>query len=155
MDVSEQPVPGAGAPISAHFVNNVLAAAASYIEEDPDQARDVLAELGQFLSYRLREDRAPVGAAQELAHTATFLRLQQARFPDRIAVELPDAADVRGRVAPGTIQEPVAAALGRRLREESGPLAVALRADAAGLEVAVRGEGPAEVLHIPLTEVTT
>ena len=109
VDVPEQPAPSGAPPappISAHFVNNVLAAAASYIDEDPDYARDVLAELGQFLSYRLREDPAPVGAAQELAHTATFLRLQQARFPDRITVTLPDAADVRGRVAPGTIQEP-------------------------------------------------
>ena len=92
VDVREQPPPNGAAsrpPVSAHFVNNVLAAAASYIDEDPDYARDVLAELGQFLSYRLREDPAPVSAAQELAHTATFLRLQQARFPDRITVQLP------------------------------------------------------------------
>lgn len=158
VDVPEQPAPtgaASAAPISAHFVNNVLAAAASYIDEDPDYARDVLAELGQFLSYRLREDPAPVGAAQELAHTATFLRLQQARFPDRIAVELPDAADVRGRVVPGTIQEPVAEALGRRLRGESGQLAVTLTPDGDGLRLTVGGAGPDDVLHIPLTEVTT
>ena len=157
MDVPEQPVPGAPSapPISAHFVNNVLAAAASYIDEDPDYARDVLAELGQFLSYRLREDRAPVGAAQELAHTATFLRLQQARFPDRITVTLPDAADVLGRIAPGTIQEPVAATLGARLRAEAGPLGVALSPAGDGLDLVVSGAGPDDVLHIPLTEVTT
>jgi two-component system LytT family sensor kinase len=158
VDVPEQPAPNGAsrtAPISAHFVNNVLAAAASYIDEDPDHARDVLAELGQFLSYRLREDPSPVGAAQELAHTATFLRLQQARFPDRIAVTLPDAADVRGRVAPGTIQQPVADVLGRRLREESGQLAVTLRPDDGGLELAVSGAGPDDLVRIPLTEVTT
>ena len=34
-------------PVSVHFVNNVLAAAASYIEEDPDAARDVLELLGR------------------------------------------------------------------------------------------------------------
>jgi two-component system LytT family sensor kinase len=148
-------VPAAPA-VSAHFVNNVLAAAASYIDEDPDYARDVLAELGQFLSYRLRESPSPVGAAQELAHTASYLRLQQARFPDRIGVELPDAADVRGRVAPGTIQEPVAALLGRRLSEEAGPCAVALRPANGGLELEVSGAGrPQDNLSIPLTEVTT
>jgi two-component system, LytTR family, sensor kinase len=158
VDVPEQPAPSGAPPappISAHFVNNVLAAAASYIDEDPDYARDVLAELGQFLSYRLREDPSPVGAAQELAHTATFLRLQQARFPGRIAVTLPDAADVRGRVAPGTIQEPVAALLGRRLREEAGALAVTLQPDDGGLGLVVSGAGPDDVLRIPLTEVTT
>ena len=54
-------------PVSVHFVNNVLAAAASYIEEDPDTARDVLAELGAFLSHRLRGPRT-VSPAEELDH---------------------------------------------------------------------------------------
>ncbi len=158
VDVREQPLQDdapSGSPVSVHFVNNVLAAAASYIDEDPDYARDVLAELGQFLSYSLREDRAPVSIAQELAHTATFLRLQQARFPDRITVELPDAAEVFGRVVPGTIQGPIETTLGRRLREEPGPVGVALRPQAGGLELTVSGAGPPDVLRIPLTEVTT
>lgn len=158
-DLSAPPRAGtpAGAPvISAHFVNNVLAAAASYIDEDPDYARDVLAELGQFLSYRLREDPAPVSAAQELAHTENYLRLQQARFPDRITTDIPQAADVLGRVTPGTIQGPVGETLGRRLREESGPCAVTLRPVAGGLELLVSGTGlPQATLFISLTEVTT
>lgn len=152
VDVPQQPAP----PVSAHFVNNVLAAAASYIDEDPDYARDVLAELGQFLSYRLRESAARVGAAQELAHTATYLRLQQARFPGRLETRLPDAADVRGRVDPGAIQEPVAELVGRRLRESPEELAVTLRAQDEGETVLVTvtgGAGPGESLVIPLTEV--
>ena len=52
--------PSGQPPVSVHFVNNVLAAAAGYIEDDPDEARDVLALLSQFLSYRLR---AAPGAA--------------------------------------------------------------------------------------------
>ena len=115
--------------VSAHFVNNVLAAAASYIDDDPDYARDVLAELGQFLSYRLREDPAPVSAAQELAHTATYLRLQQARFPDRITVRaagrgraLPAARDRRAR-SRGRSRT----ALGRVLREERRAVRLSLQ----------------------------
>ena len=156
VDVREQPLqdgPPSGSPVSAHFVNNVLAAAASYIDEDPDYARDVLAELGQFLSYTLREDRGAVSVAQELAHTATFLRLQQARFPDRITVELPDATEIFGRVSPGAIQGPVETVLGRRLREEAGPIGVTLRPATGGLELTVTGAGPENVLPIPLTEV--
>lgn len=152
VDVPQQPAP----PVSAHFVNNVLAAAASYIDEDPDYARDVLAELGQFLSYRLRENPAPVGAAQELAHTATYLRLLQARFPDRLELRLCDAADVHGRVDPGTIQEPVAELAGRRLREGPGRLAVTLLAQGDGdvvLATVAAADGPGESISIPLTEV--
>ncbi len=131
---------GGAPPISAHFVNNVLAAAASYIEDDPDLARDVLAELGQFLSYCLREDPGPVTAGQELAHTATYLRLQQARFPDRISAQLPAAEELPGgRIAPDSIQGPVAEALGRRLRERAGTCRLTVRPSAQGLEAELSG----------------
>jgi LytS/YehU family sensor histidine kinase len=133
---------GGAPPISAHFVNNVLAAAASYIEDDPDLARDVLAELGQFLSYRLREDPGPVSAAQELAHTTTYVRLQQARFPDRISARLPAPEELLGvRVAPASIQGPVAELLGRRLRERAGSCSLVVRRAEPGLELELCGDG--------------
>jgi hypothetical protein len=94
------------APVSVHFVNNVLAAAASYIEEDPETARDVLAELGSFLSHRLRGPRL-VSTGEELDHVAVYLRLEQARFPERVEVELPASADLpTARVAPGRGSRP-------------------------------------------------
>jgi two-component system, LytTR family, sensor histidine kinase LytS len=82
-----------------HFVNNVLATAASYIEEDPDTARDVLAELGAFLTHRLRGPRT-VSPADELEHVAVYLRLEQARFPGRIDAELRGAALAQRRPGP-------------------------------------------------------
>ena len=79
--------------VSAHFINNVLAAAASYIDEDPDLARDVLAELGQFLAYGLRSAPEPATLGRELDHLSTYLRLQDARFPDRIDAAIPAAVE--------------------------------------------------------------
>jgi LytS/YehU family sensor histidine kinase len=120
-----------------HFVNNVLAAAASYIEEEPETARDVLAELGAFLSHRLRGPRL-VSTAEELEHVAVYLRLEQARFPGRLEVELPRAADLpAAQVAPGTVQAPLSDALGRWLGRASGRVRVALRprADAVDLQL--------------------
>lgn len=115
-------------PVSAHFVNNVLAAAASYIDEEPDVARDVIAELGQFLSFRLG-DPAPVTLARELDHVATYLRLEQARFPGRIAAQLPEPATLPAlRVAPASVAGPLSEALSRRLREVAGPCSIALSA---------------------------
>src|SRR6476661_8832040 len=73
----------ANGTVSVHFVNNVLAAAASYIEEDPDAARDALAELGAFLTHRLRPARA-VSLQEELDHVGVYLRLQEFRFPGRL-----------------------------------------------------------------------
>jgi LytS/YehU family sensor histidine kinase len=124
---SQNPPAGA-APVSVHFVNNVLAAAASYIEAEPDTARDVLAGLGAFLSHRLRPARI-VPLAAELDHVAVYVRLEQARFPGRLEAELPQSDHVPpAECVPGEVQAPLADALGRWLGERRGRVRVALRA---------------------------
>lgn len=141
--------------MSAHFVNNVLAAAASYIEDDPEYARDVLAELGQFLSYCLREDCEPVSLAGELAHAATYLRLQQARFPSRIEIELPATDAISGRrVRPGSVQGPLASALGRRLGDVAGQCRVALRPSGDEFELTLSGPGDTDPERVPIAPAT-
>jgi LytS/YehU family sensor histidine kinase len=124
------------APVSVHFVNNVLAAAASYIEAEPETARDVLAGLGAFLSHRLRPARV-IPLTQELDHVAVYIRLEQARFPGRVEVELPSSDRVpSAQCVPGEVQAPLADALGRWLGEHRGRVRVALRArlDGSALE---------------------
>jgi LytS/YehU family sensor histidine kinase len=141
-------------PVSVHFVNNVLAAAASYIEEDPDTAREVLAELGAFLSHRLRASRV-VSPAEELEHVRVYMRLEQARFPGRIDAELPTATDLPStRIAPGDIQAPLSLALERWLAQQPGRVRIALRARGDALDLQLDrpdqpGE-PGERLRIPL-----
>jgi len=145
----------APAPVSVHFVNNVLAAAASYVDDDPDEARDVLAELSAFLSYRLRTEPLDVPLAQELDHVGVYVRLQQARFPDRVQAQLPgrrDAPDVR--VLRSSVQDPVAQLLGGRLGEHPGPARLVLRAlsDGSALEAEVSKPDGGDLarVHIPL-----
>jgi LytS/YehU family sensor histidine kinase len=122
-------------PVSLHFVNNVLAAAASYIEEDPDTARDVLAELGAFLSHRLRGPRV-VSTAEELEHVGVYLRLEQARFPGRLEVELPASRDLpAAQLSPGDVQAPLSNAVERWLAQQPGRVRVALRAREDGLDL--------------------
>ena len=151
-----QRIPGQSpgvSPVSVHFVNNVLAAAASYIEEDPDTARDVLAELGAFLSHRLRGPRT-VSPAEELDHIAVYLRLEQARFPGRIEVELPTVSDLpSSAVGAGDVQAPVSEAISRWMGQHTGSVRVALRARDGGLDLQLdRPDAPGEAgerLRIP------
>ena len=146
--------PAGNAPVSEHFINNVLAAAASYIEEDPETARDVLAELGAFLSHRLRGPRT-VSPAEELEHVAVYLRLAQARFPERVEAELPAASDLpAARLVPGEVQAPLSEALNRWLSQQPGRVRVALRARDGALDLQLDrpdepGE-PGERIRIPL-----
>lgn len=139
-------------PISVHFVNNVLAAAASYIEEDPDTARDVLAELGAFLSHRLRGPRT-VSPAEELDHIAVYLRLEQARFPGRIEVELPAVSDLpSAAVGAGDVQAPVSDAISSWMGQHTGPVRVALSARNGVLDLQLnRPDAPSdEGEHVPI-----
>ena len=123
-----QSSPTGPAPVSVHFVNNVLAAAASYIEVEPDTARDVLVGLGAFLTHRLRPGRI-VPLAQELDHVAVYVRLEQARFPGRLEAELPPAGGLPSiDCVPGEVQAPLADALGRWLGERRGRVRLAVRA---------------------------
>jgi LytS/YehU family sensor histidine kinase len=132
------------APVSVHFVNNVLAAAASYIEVEPDRARDVLAGLGAFLSHRLRPARI-VPLAQELDHVAVYLKLEQARFPGRLEAELPATDNLPQRdCVPGAVQAPLADALGRWLGERRGRVRLALRTRLDGSAVEAQLDEPDE-----------
>jgi LytS/YehU family sensor histidine kinase len=149
-----------GEPVSVHFVNNVLAAAASLIEVEPDSARDVLADLGAFLSHRLRPGRI-VPLSEELEHVATYARLEQARFPGRLLTELPSERDLpAAQCTPGEVQAPVAAAVGRWLGEHRGSVRLALRArlDGASLEAQLdRPDDPSvpgERVRIALSRAT-
>jgi LytS/YehU family sensor histidine kinase len=131
----------AAEPVSVHFVNNVLAAAASLIEVEPDDAREVLADLGAFLTHRLRPGRT-VSLGQELEHVATYARLERARFPGRVEAELPAAGEPPpAQCVPGEVQAPVAAAVDRWLAEHRR-VRVALRARLDGASLEVRIDDP-------------
>jgi LytS/YehU family sensor histidine kinase len=152
-----QATPTGPAPVSVHFVNNVLAAAASYIEVEPETARDVLAGLGAFLSHRLREARI-VPLSQEIDHVATYLRLEQARFPGRLEAELPPMSGLpAAECVPGAVQAPLADALGRWLGQRSGRVHVAVRARLDGSALEAQFDEPddpsstAERIRIRLT----
>lgn len=146
-------------PPGAHFLNNVLATTASYVDEDPSRARDLLADLGAFLAYRLRDDLRPVPLADELDFVRTYLRLEEARYDERlhadVAADCPDGA----RVVPLAVQERVQEAVGRRLRDRPGAVRVALRVASDGGAVRVDlsdhpGGGEPERLVVDLEPVS-
>lgn len=134
-----------GPAVSVHFVNNVLAAAAGYIEDEPDTARDVLAELGAFLTHRLRPPRV-VTLRDELEHVAIYLRLQQARFPGRIETSLAEGERAPATaLGAGDLQAPVAAALDGWLTRRPGPVRIALELRGAGLRLTLDAPGAGDV----------
>lgn len=114
-------------PLSVHFVNNVLAAAAGAVEDDPVLARDTLAHLGAYLTAVLRDPVPAVPVAEELDLVESYLALESARFPDRVHARIGRDGIPEGRVRGGCVQAQVQERVGARLEARPSACHVALR----------------------------
>jgi two-component system LytT family sensor kinase len=95
------------AQISPHFVYNALAAVASEIHRDPDEARELLTEFAEFTRYAFRGERPYVTLADELGYVEKYLRLERARFGERLRVRLQVAPEVLPVVVPVLSVQPL------------------------------------------------
>ncbi len=95
------------AQISPHFIYNALAAVASEIHADPEQARELLTEFAEFIRYAFQRERPYVTLAEELRYVEKYLRLERARFGERLDVKLEVAPEVLQAVLPVLSLQPL------------------------------------------------
>jgi two-component system LytT family sensor kinase len=95
------------AQISPHFIYNALAAIAGYIHSNPEEARELLTEFAEFTRYAFRGQRPYVTLADELSYVEKYLRLERARFGDRLEVRLQVAPEVLPAVVPVLSLQPL------------------------------------------------
>lgn len=126
------------AQISPHFVYNSLAAIASFVRTDPERARELLLEFADFTRYAFRRGGAFTTLADELRNIERYLVLEQARFGDRLQVQLLVAPEVLPVAVPFlAIQPLVENAVRHGLEETSGTGHVTLVAEDAGAEALI------------------
>jgi len=95
------------AQISPHFIYNALAAVANSIHTKPEEARELLTEFAEFTRYAFRGNRSYVTLADELHYVQKYLRLEQARFGDRLQVRVSVAPEVLTAVVPVLSMQPL------------------------------------------------
>lgn len=88
------------AQISPHFIYNSLAAIASFVRTDPERARELLLEFADFTRYAFRRSGEFTTLADELRNVERYLALEQARFGDRLVVQILVAPEVLPVVIP-------------------------------------------------------
>lgn len=129
-----------------HFLFNALNAIAELIHEDPEAAERMVQGLGALLRRTLETDGAQeVALDRELDLAAEYLRIEAARFQDRLRVEYEVAADARlARVPPMILLPLVENAVRHGLARRGGAGSVGIRARrvAERLEVEVWDDGP-------------
>ena len=132
------------AQISPHFIYNALAAVASFIHSRPEEARELLTEFAEFIRYGFGSQRPYVTLADELGYVEKYLRLEQARFGDRLDVRVNVAPEVLTAVVPVLSMQPlVENAVRHGVESATGPCRVEiLGADLdADVELTVRDGG--------------
>jgi two-component system LytT family sensor kinase len=126
------------AQISPHFVYNSLAAIASFVRTDPERARELLLEFADFTRYAFRRGGEFTTLADELRNIERYLVLEQARFGDRLQVQLRIAPEVLPVAVPFlSIQPLVENAVRHGLQAKPGGGRITLVAEDAGAEAVI------------------
>jgi two-component system LytT family sensor kinase len=85
--------------ISPHFLFNTVSTIAAFVSTDPPRARDLLIVFAEFARYSL-QSVTETTLGEELENIERYLKLQRARFGERLRVQLHIAPDVRSVVLP-------------------------------------------------------
>jgi two-component system, LytTR family, sensor kinase len=88
------------AQISPHFVYNALTTIASFIRTDPVRARELLIEFADFTRYSFRTAGEYTTLQDELTNIERYVRLEKARFGNRLNIKLQIAPEVLSVVLP-------------------------------------------------------
>ncbi len=95
------------AQISPHFVYNALTTIASFIRTDPVRARELLIEFADFTRYSFRAAGEYTTLKDELNNIERYIRLEKARFGDRLNIKLEIAPEVLSVVLPFLALQPL------------------------------------------------
>ncbi|WP_157006828.1 sensor histidine kinase [Agromyces laixinhei] len=142
--LAEAEVRALRAQISPHFIYNSLNAIASFINTDPAQARELVLEFADFTRYSFRRHGDFTTVAEELRSIDSYLRLERARFGERLTVTLRIAPEVLSTVVPFLSIQPLvenAARHGLESKESGGRITIAAVDAGAFAEISVEDDG--------------
>jgi sensor histidine kinase YesM len=133
------------ARINPHFFFNTLNTITSLLEEDVRAAEELLETLADLFRYAFDvADAVPVPLADEIAFTQGYLRIEQARFGDRLKVNWQvDPRSLAVRV-PGLVLQPLlenGVGHGLAPRASGGCIDVTTAVDGSSLRIDVFDDG--------------
>ncbi|UNK70797.1 histidine kinase [Microbacterium sp. H1-D42] len=142
--LAEAEVRALRAQISPHFIYNSLNAIASFINTDPGQARELVLEFADFTRYSFRRHGDFTTVAEELRSIDSYLRLERARFGDRLRVTLQIAPEVLPTVVPFLSIQPLvenAVRHGLESKEGGGRITITAADSGAYAEISIEDDG--------------
>ena len=133
------------ARINPHFFFNTLNTISSLLEEDPEEAENLVQTLADLFRYTFRAAQSgPVRLAEELEFVRRYLSIEQARFGNRLHASWDVSPETRDLPVPGLILQPlVENAVGHGLAPapQGGTVRVVARIEDGALRVEVIDDG--------------
>ncbi len=135
------------AEMNPHMLFNALNTIASLVHDDPDRAEETVLELAEVYRGVLRASGAATHSlADELRLCEAYLRVERARFGDRLAVvfSVDDGIDPKNIDVPALLLQPLvenAVRHGISPRAAGGSIAVRVVRDGRGFAVVIDDDG--------------
>ncbi|ODA38956.1 sensor histidine kinase [Desulfosporosinus sp. BG] len=95
------------AQVNPHFLFNALNTVVSFCRTDPEKARHLLLQLGDFFRKNLKSGEKFVTLREECEHIRAYLAIEQARFSDRLCVREEITDDALNWRLPGLTLQPL------------------------------------------------
>jgi two-component system LytT family sensor kinase len=142
--------------LQPHFLFNTLNTIAEMVHEDPDKADTMIAGLSDLLRRTLDLGAVQeITVAEEIDLVERYLQIQQARFGDRLRIQMTVSDAARRARVPALLLQPIvenAIRHGLAARLDAGRIDIDARIDAGMLVLTVTDDGsgdPAEVITGP------
>jgi two-component system, LytTR family, sensor kinase len=151
--VTEAELRALRAQINPHFLFNCLNTIADLVVRDPPRAETMTLRLAEVFRHVLDHSCRPLTSIRdEIEFLRTYLYIEEARFGDRLQVEIDVAPEVEGEQIPSLILQPlVENALKHGLGPKPGPghLRISARAEGDQLRLTVDDDGMGPSLRPP------
>ncbi len=139
------------AQLDPHFLFNSLNGIASEIQPHPKMATGMVRELADYLRYSLEHrDQLVTPLAVELDAAEAYLRIEKARFGERLETEISADAAARAVKVPSFLLQPIvenAVKHGFSSVEPPWRLAISARVASGGLDLEVKNSGLPDGAH--------
>jgi signal transduction histidine kinase len=132
--------------LQPHFLFNTLHAIGMLVQEDPAKASATIIQLGDLLRRTLALADVPeIALREELEILRDYLRIEETRFGDRLAVTIDAPAELLTSTVPSFILQPIvenAVRHGVAPRTSPGHITVRARRAGSSITIEVEDDGP-------------
>ena len=139
------------AQINPHFLFNAINTIVSLTRTQPDDARRLLIQLGNYFRSNLQQEVEEVDLSKELEHINSYVEIEKARFGDKLEIIYNISEDVKCKLPPLLLQPLVENAIKHGVLEkiEGGKVEIIGCKEGKGTKLIVRDNGvgiPKEIL---------